>query len=83
MDENIEKEGLDEEVLDFVEMEAYSPHDNIGAAYNALNAVEGLDDAIMTEQDKRRVRQIRRWSLKIIHQSLKDIHEIIFENDEE
>lgn len=79
MDEQIDNEEQEH----FIELEAYSPHDNIAAAFNALNSVEGIDDAIMSELDKRRVRQIRRWSLKIIHFSLKEIYEMIFEENNE
>lgn len=53
-------------------------HDDIAAALNAINAVDGMDEAIQTDLDKQRIKRIRRMSLRIIDSALKEIYDARF-----
>lgn len=75
-----EEQAAKEPEVDYI---PYEPHDDIAAAYNALAAVEDFDLAIQTEADKRRIRQIKRMSLRIIHYHIKDLYTDIFSEEKE
>lgn len=61
-----------------------SPHEDIAAAFNSLMAVDGIDEAMLSKAGKKRVEQIKRWSLRLIHHNLKEIYtETEFDADTE
>jgi hypothetical protein len=68
---------------DFVEaeIEFTSRGEYIAAAYNAIAAVEGLND--MTMEDNKRKKRIMRKSVKIIDSIISEMYDELFEEDEE
>jgi len=62
--------------------ELATPHEDIAAAYNALSAVSEMDLQLETPTNKRRIKAIKRMSLKIIHEQLKYINDCIFCEEE-
>ncbi len=78
---NTEPNNMDPE--EFIEMGYDTPHEDIAAAFNALGAVDGMDEAVQSNQDKIRMRQIKRWALRIIHSSLKEIYDMKFQEAQE
>ena len=61
--------------------EPYSDSDYIAAAFNAITTVEGMDTAIMSKMDEKRIKRIKRQSLKIIAHCLNNLYEELFEDN--
>lgn len=72
-------EELPEE--DTAYFEPYSDSDYIAAAFNAITTVEGMDTAIMSKMDEKRIKRIKRQSLKIIAHCLNNMYEELFEDN--
>jgi hypothetical protein len=58
-----------------------SDSDYIAAAFNAITTVEGMDTAIMSKMDEKRIKRIKRQSLKIIAHCLNNMYEELFEDN--
>lgn len=71
MDDNNNQDVIKEEDIIWVPQ---SPHDDITAAVNALQAIDSIDDAMLSKSGRTRVSQIKRWALRIIHHNLKEIY---------
>ena len=56
-------------------------YDNINSACNALWAIADFDDKIAKQGKK--IKQIRRYAIDIIHQELQYIHSCYFDETEE
>ncbi len=78
---NTESNNMDPE--EFIEMGYDTPHEDIAAAFNALGAVDGIDAAVQSKQDGIRINQVRRWALRVIHSSMKEIYDARFGKEEE
>ncbi len=78
---NTEPNNMDPE--EFIEMGYDTPHEDIAAAFNALGAVDGIDTAVQSKQDGIRINQVRRWALRVIHSSMKEIYDARFGKEEE
>lgn len=52
----------------------FSPHEDIASCTNALNSVADWDTAIMLEEDKLMIEDIKRMALRIIYTALKEIY---------
>ena len=61
------------------ELVPYSPHEEIASCFYALSAVDEMDSGIMSDADKRRIEQIKRYCLRIIHYHVKDLYTDLFE----
>ena len=72
-------EELPEE--DTAYFEPYSDSDYIAAAFNAISSIEGMDPAIMSRVDEKRIKRIKRQSLKIISHCLNNLYEELFEDN--
>lgn len=73
-------------VTEPIEMEFLPPTSTpeyIGASYNAIQAVSDMDLALMSNEDKRRIKRIRRKALKIIDYCICELHDEIFDTEEE
>jgi hypothetical protein len=79
MTEEIKKE--DEELEMIMEYTGFMEY--IQGAYFALSSVDDLDVAIMNKEDEKRVKRIRRKSIKIIDECLNQMYDELFETDEE
>ena len=51
------------------------PSEIISACANAMNVIDGLDEAMMSEADKQRIRSIRRKSLRLTNTAINAIYE--------
>ena len=72
-------EELPEE--DTAYFEPYSDTEYIAAAYNSLAAIEEMDAIIMSKADDKRIKRIKRQSLKIIAHCLNNLYEELFEDN--
>jgi hypothetical protein len=79
-DEN--KEIIGEDSTE-VEVEFTTREEYIGCAYSALVAVSDLDPGLMNKIDQNRIRRIRRMCLRILDDCVKEMHDELFDNEEE
>lgn len=59
-----------------------SPHEDIGAAFNAINAINEWDSALCDEEEKRILKEIKLMSLYIIHIGISEIYQSNFYDSE-
>lgn len=64
-------------------VEFTSAGEYINSAYFALSAVEDIDTAIISKEDEKRIKRIKRKSIKIIDICITEMYDELFENDEE
>jgi len=76
-------EVIEEEPLEFEYAEPTSPLEYIQGAYFSLSAIEGIDTEMMSKEDAKRIRRIRRKSIELIDESLSLLHSDFFEDDHE
>lgn len=60
-----------------------TPHEDIGAAFNAINAINEYDPAMCDEEEKRILKEIKLMSLYIIHIGISEIYQSNFYDSEE
>jgi len=60
-----------EEVQDPISL---TPHEDIGAAYYALNAINEFDAGMCDDEEKRILKEIKLMSLYIIHIGMSEIY---------
>ena len=79
MSEENEIIGEDSEVqVEFTTREEY-----IGCAYSAIVAVSDMDTGLLNKTDQARIRRIRKMCLRILDDCVKEMHDELFENEEE
>jgi len=66
-----------------VDVEYTTRTDYISCAFYSISAVEGLDVGLMTKEDAKRIKRILRKSLRIIDDCINEMHDELFEDDEE
>lgn len=76
-------EGDQAEMLEEGFVEFTSAGEYINSAYFALSAVEDIDTAIISKEDEKRIKRIKRKSIKIIDICITEMYDELFENDEE
>jgi len=76
-------EELEEELPEELDVEYTTRSDYISAAYFAISSVEGMDTQIMTREDSKRIKRIIRKSIKIIDDCIGEMHDELFEEDDE
>jgi len=81
--EVVNEEILEEELEEEIEVETTTRSDYITAAYFAISSVEGMDTQIMSREDSKRIKRIIRKSIKIIDDCIGEMHDELFEEDEE
>jgi hypothetical protein len=59
-----------------------SPHEDIGAAFNAINAINEWDSALCDDEEKRILKEIKLMSLYIIHIGISEIYQSNFYDSE-
>jgi hypothetical protein len=78
-DEKIDaKDEIDNGMVHFTTTSEY-----ISSAYNALAAIEDADTTLMSKEDEKRVKRIKRKCLKIIDICISEMYDELFENDDE
>jgi len=60
---------------DMIEITPASPAEEVACCYNAICSVEDVDMELISEADQRRVREIKKYSLRIIHKHIKEMYE--------
>ena len=78
VNETEQTEMLEEGIVEFTTAGEY-----INSAYFALSAVEDIDTAIISKEDEKRIKRIKRKAIKIIDICLSEMYDELFENDEE
>jgi len=58
-------------------------HDYISSAFQALNAVDDFDTALLSKSDEMRIKRIRRKSLLIIESCINELYSELFESEDE
>jgi hypothetical protein len=71
-----------EQVVDEMPL-SISPHEDIGAAFNAINAINEYDPAMCDEEEQRILKEIKLMSLYIIHIGISEIYQSNFYDAEE
>jgi hypothetical protein len=79
----MEEDKKEEEVQEEIEVEYTTRLDYIQGAYFCLSAVDELDTAIMNKEDEKRVKRIRRKSIKILDDCLNEMYDELFDTDDE
>ena len=82
------KEGTTEPVQEETEeldgyVEFTSASEYINSAYFAMNAVDDIDTAIISKEDEKRIKRIKRKSIKIIDICISEMYDELFETDED
>jgi len=67
-----------EGIIEFTTREEY-----ISGAYYSISAVDGMDELLMSKEDARRIRRIRRKCLRIIDECVNEMFDELFESDED
>lgn len=78
-----EPDGDTAEIFEDGMVEFTSAGEYINSAYFALSAVEDIDTAIISKEDEKRIKRIKRKSIKIIDICITEMYDELFENDEE
>lgn len=71
-----EIEFSDEGIFEFTSTPEY-----IASACNAMMAIDGLDTALMTRSDEKRIKRIRRQSIRIISECINELYDEIFDDN--
>lgn len=66
-----------------VQVEFTTREEYIGCAYNAIMAVSDMDIGLLNKTDQARIRRIRKMCLRILDDCVKEMHDELFENEEE
>lgn len=72
--------GTDEAEL---EIEYTTREEYIGCAYSAMLAVSDIDTGLLNKVEQNRVRRIRRMCLRILDDCVKEMHDELFETEED
>lgn len=70
-----------EELDGYVEFTSASEY--INSAYFAMSAVDDIDTAIISKEDEKRIKRIKRKSIKIIDICISEMYDELFETDED
>lgn len=66
-----------------IHVEFTTREEYIGCAYSALLAVSDLDTGLMNKVNQNRIKRIRRMCLRILDDCVKEMHDELFETEEE
>jgi hypothetical protein len=81
-EESKEPEVVGEETSE-IDVEFTTREEYIGCAYSALMAIGDLDSGLMNKVNQNRVKRIRRMCLRILDDCVKEMHDELFETEEE
>lgn len=66
-----------------VEVEFTTREEYIGCAYSAILAVSEMDIGLLNKVEQNRVKRIRRMCLRILDDCVKEMHDELFETEED
>jgi len=69
---------LEEGMVEFTSASEY-----IHSAYSAMAAVDDIDTAIISKEDEKRIKRIKRKSIKIIDICITEMYDELFDTDED
>lgn len=69
---------VEEQILNF-----NTPHEDIGAAFNAINAISEYDMGLCDEEERMILKEIKLMSLYIIHIGMREIYKSNFYESKE
>ena len=70
----LNKDGVPEELAaEDVVWDETMPVSYVDTAMNVLTGLEEMDTGMMSKEDFKRVKQMRRWSIRIAHHYLREI----------
>lgn len=82
---NVDFSDEDKDDTIFQEM-IYEPYDTRGEVINmccgSINSVENFDDGIETKENRKRIKDIKRMALRLIHYHLSMLYDETFEAEE-
>lgn len=78
-----QKEGNPQDQDRLLEPFNYDPHQDIIAANTALSTVLDYDEALLPEDEKEMVREIRNMAIRIVYIGLREIYFTNFYGEEE
>jgi hypothetical protein len=64
-------------------IEYVNPHEDIAAAYNAFNMVDGIDTKLLSKETERKIKSIQKMCINIVYESVKYLNDCLTEEDEE
>ena len=71
----------EDEQVEFV-YESVPPVEYIQAAYFSLAAVDNIDEQMITREEAKRVRKIKKMAIELIYESISSLHSDFFEEEE-
>lgn len=78
---------MSEEKLTIEEEEGYveftTREEYIGCAFNAIMAVSDMDVGLLNKVEQNRIKRIRRMCLRILDDCVKEMHDELFETEED
>lgn len=77
-EENVVGQDNNEIETEFTTREEY-----IGCAFNAIMAVSDMDIGLLNKVEQNRIKRIRRMCLRILDDCVKEMHDEIFESEED
>jgi hypothetical protein len=81
-----EKEPTPEEIKEIeetFEFEYTTRADYVSCAYYAISAVEGIDLLLLTKDEAKKIKRILKNSIRIIESCITEMHDELFENEED
>lgn len=77
-EENVVGQDNNEIETEFTTREEY-----IGCAFNAIMAVSDMDIGLLNKVEQNRIKRIRRMCLRILDDCVKEMHDELFESEED
>jgi len=71
----------EDEHIEFV-YESVPPAEYIQAAYFSLAAVDNIDVELVTREEAKRIRKIKKMAIELIYESISSLHSDFFEEEE-
>ena len=81
--ENLTTEEGEATMIEEGMVEFTSASEYIHSAYSALAAVDDIDTAIISKEDEKRIKRIKRKSIKIIDICITEMYDELFDTDED
>jgi hypothetical protein len=78
MIDEIKEIEQEEGIIEYTTREEY-----IGCAFNAIMAVSDMDVGLLNKVEQNRIKRIRRMCLRILDDCVKEMHDELFETEED
>lgn len=82
MDEDLtikKDDEVDDSSLGEVEVELTTRTDYIQCAYFAISAIDGIDEMILSKEQAKKIKRIRRKAIDIIDDCITEMHDELYE----